>query len=73
MYKLIVISTPTTSVTDTLATSTFGFVENHFELSELRDHTHEKEKESEISEGDELEECAYGGKRLVFVDKLWHR
>ena len=39
MYKLITISTPATSVTDTLATSTFGFVEDHFELSELRDHT----------------------------------
>ena len=49
MYKLIVISTIATSVTDTLATSTFGFLEDRFELSELRDHTQdEKEKELEI-------------------------
>ena len=64
-YKLITISTPATSVTDTFATSTVGLVEDHFELSELRDHTQdEKEKELEISEGDEVEECACGGKRL---------
>ena len=50
------ISTPT-SVTDTLATSTFGFVEDHFEIeeqSDLRDHTQdEREKELETSEGAE--------------------
>ena len=62
MYKLIFISTPATSVTDTLVTSTFGLVEDHFELSKLRDHTQdEKEKELEISEEDEVEECACGG------------
>ena len=70
MFKLIIVSTPATSVTDTLATSTFGFVEDHFELSELRDHTQD-EKEKEF-EGDEVEECACGGKRLVVVNKLWH-
>ena len=50
-YKLIFISSPATSVTDTLAKSTFGLVEDHFELSELRDHVHaqdEREKELEM-------------------------
>ena len=39
IYKLIVILTSATSVTDTLATSAVGFVEDHFELSELKETT----------------------------------